>query len=184
MYGGQAPKSCIRQNAFDIPYRHRAGTARNIHFGPALASRPERKVGTMNLTTYVNFPGTCRQALKFYETHLGGKIVRISTYEDIPEPRYIPPGLEIGSILHARIAFGDTVLMVSDGPPERVLPMRSAYLTITVDNSKEAERIYEALTEGGEVFMKLDETFYAHRFAMFRDQFGVNWMLLHEKPMP
>jgi PhnB protein len=138
----------------------------------------------MKLNTYVNFPGNCKQALEFYERHLGGKIVTISTYDRMPEPRTIPPGLEIGSVLHARIQIGDTVLLASDGPPDRVQPMRSAYLSLTVESSEEAERIYAALTDGGEVFMKLAETFFAHRFAMFRDKFGANWMLIHEKPMP
>jgi PhnB protein len=62
--------------------------------------------------------------------------------------------------------------------------MRSAYLALAVDSNEEAERIYAALTEGGEVFMKMEETFFAHRFGQFRDKFGINWMVIHEKPMP
>jgi PhnB protein len=62
--------------------------------------------------------------------------------------------------------------------------MRSAYLALSVDSNEEAERIYNALTEGGEVFMKMGETFFAHRFGQFRDKFGINWMVIHEKPMP
>ena len=137
----------------------------------------------MKLNTYVNFPGNCKQALQFYEKHLGGKIVMLSTYDQMPEPKTIPPGLEMASVLHARITIGDTELMVSDGPPDRVQPMRSAYLSLTVDSNEEAERIYSALAAGGEVFMKMAETFFAHRFAMFRDKFGVNWMVIHQKPM-
>jgi len=137
----------------------------------------------MKLTTYVNFPGNCKQALQFYEKHLGGKMVTMSTWDQMPGPATIPPGLEKDSVLHARIAIGDTLLMASDGPPERVQPMRSAYLALAVDSNEEAERIYAAFTEGGEVFMKMEETFFAHRFAMFRDKFGINWMLIHEKPM-
>ncbi len=62
--------------------------------------------------------------------------------------------------------------------------MRSAYLSLSVDSNEEAERIYNALTEGGEVFMKMGEQFFAHRFGQFRDKFGINWMVIHEKPMP
>jgi PhnB protein len=62
--------------------------------------------------------------------------------------------------------------------------MRSAYLTLAVDSNEEAERIYNALAEGGEVFMKLGETFFARRFGQLRDRFGINWMIIHEKPMP
>ena len=59
--------------------------------------------------------------------------------------------------------------------------MRSAYLSLSVGSNEEAERIYAALAEGGEVFMKLGETFFAHRFGQVRDKFGINWMIVHEK---
>ena len=61
--------------------------------------------------------------------------------------------------------------------------MRSAYLSLLVDSVAEAERIYALLSEGGEIFMRMEETFFAHRFAMLRDRFGTSWMLLHERPM-
>lgn len=137
----------------------------------------------MKFNVYVNFPGTCAEALRFYEEHLGGKILSRMTFDEMPEPKQIPPGLEKG-ILHARIQIGDSTLMVSDGPAARVQPMRSAYLTLSLDNSAEVERIYAALAENGEIFMPIGETFFAHRFAQLRDRFGVNWMLIHEKSMP
>ena len=128
----------------------------------------------------MNFPGKCKEALEFYEKHLGAKIVMMSTFDSMPDPKMAPPGIEKG-ILHARIMIGETLLMASDGP--KAEPMRSAYLALSVDSDAEAERIYAALTEGGEVFMKMGETFFAHRFGQFRDKFGVNWMVIHEKPM-
>lgn len=134
----------------------------------------------MKMTTYVNFAGNCKDALQFYEKHLGAKILMMMTFDQMPEPKTVPPGMEKG-ILHARIMIGDTPLMASDGP--KVEPMRSAYLSISVDSSPEAERIYKALSDGGEVFMPMNETFFAHRFAQFRDKFGINWMIIHEKPM-
>ncbi len=136
----------------------------------------------MKLNTYLNFPGNCAEALRFYEQHLGARILSTMTFDQMPDPKTIPPGLEKG-VLHARFQLGDGVVMASDGPAERVQPMRSAYLALTVDSNQEAERIYAALSAGGEVFMPLAETFFAHRFAQFRDRFGVNWMLIHEKPM-
>jgi PhnB protein len=80
--------------------------------------------------------------------------------------------------------MGDTTVLGADIPPERFQPMRSAYLTLMVDSVDEAERIYALLSDGGEVFMRMEETFFAKRFAMLRDRFGTSWMLLHEAPMP
>jgi PhnB protein len=134
----------------------------------------------MKMTTYVNFPGNCKEALQFYEKHLGAKTLMMMTFDQMPDPKTVPPGMEKG-VLHARIMIGDTPLMASDGP--KVEPMRSAYLSISVDSSPEAERVYKALSDGGEVFMPMNETFFAHRFAQFRDKFGINWMIIHEKPM-
>jgi PhnB protein len=144
---------------------------------------PERKIKTMKLTTQLNFGGSCAEALRFYEEHLGGKITFSMTYAEMPEPKHIPPGCEKG-ILHASIQFGESTLMACDAPPDRFQPMRSAYLALSVDNSEEAERVYALLSEGGEVFMPLTETFFALRFSMLRDRFGVLWMVVYQRPTP
>ena len=83
------------------------------------------------------------------------------------------------AILHARIEIGNTVLMGAD--VRGAEPMRSAYLSLRLDNAQEAERVYALLSEDGQVFMKMEETFFASRFAMLRDKFGTSWMLLHER---
>jgi len=140
----------------------------------------------MKVNTYLNFPGTCEQALNFYEKHLGAKIVVKSRFADMSAtnmPQNLPPGINPQAIIHSRIQIGDTLVMASDGPPERVQPMRSAYLCLSVDSNEEAERIYAALVEGGEGFMPISETFFAHRFGQCRDRFGINWMVIHEKPL-
>jgi PhnB protein len=131
----------------------------------------------MQLDVYVNYPGNCEQAFRFYEQHLGGKITQVSRHGEQPNPN-IPADWK-QKILHARLEVGGTILMGADIP--KAEPMRSAYLTLTVDSDKEADRIYALLTRGGEIFMKMQETFFASRFAMFRDPFGTSWMLLHEK---
>jgi PhnB protein len=140
----------------------------------------------MKVNTYLNFPGTCAEALDFYVKNLGAEIIVKGTFAQMAEhgaPQNLPPGIKPEGILHARFKLGDTVVMASDGPPERVQPMRSAYLTLSVNNNEEAERIYKVLSEGGEIFMPMAEMFFAHRFGQFRDKYGVNWMVLHEKPL-
>ena len=74
--------------------------------------------------------------------------------------------------------------MASDVAPERFQPMRSVYLSLSVDSSQEAERVHALLAEGGEIFMPMEETFFAFRFSMLRDRFGTSWMIIHQKPMP
>jgi len=134
----------------------------------------------VKLYTYLNYGGNCRQAFEFYVQHLAGKMVMLQTHGEIPNNQGVPAEWK-DKVLHARLELGDTVLMGADIPPERFQPMRSAYLTLIVDTIEEAERIYALLTEGGEIFMKMEETFFAHRFAMLRDRFGTSWMLINEK---
>jgi PhnB protein len=82
------------------------------------------------------------------------------------------------------MTIGETYIMGSDVLPDRFQPMRSVYLSIAVDPSKEAERIHALLSEGGETFMPMQETFLCLRFSMLRDKFGTSWMIIHERPMP
>jgi len=135
----------------------------------------------MKLYTYVNYAGTCQEAFRFYEQHLGGKITMMMTHGQGPNPNDGPPDWK-NAILHARMNIGDTELMGADIPSYQ--PMRSAYLTLIVSSIEEAERIYATLSEGGEIFMPMNETFFAFRFAQLRDRFGTSWMILHERPRP
>lgn len=136
----------------------------------------------MKVDTYLNFGGNCAEAFRFYEQHLGAKIVSMMKFSDMPEPAQAPPGMQDG-VLHARITIGDTILMASDVPPDRFKPMRSAYLSLAVASDAEAERIFALLADGGDVFMPVQETFFASRFAQLRDKFGTLWMIIHERPM-
>jgi PhnB protein len=94
------------------------------------------------------------------------------------------PADQKNAILHARMNLGDAEIMASDVPAERFQPMRSVYLSLMVDSIDEAERIYALLSDGGQIFMPMEETFFAFRFAMLRDKFGTSWMILHERPRP
>ena len=134
----------------------------------------------MQLHTYLNYGGNCEQAFKFYEQHLGGKITMLMRHGEAPEPGPTPPDWK-DKVLHARMNLGGTELLGADVPKDRFQPMRSAYLTLTLGSNEEAERVYALLSDGGEIFMKMEESFFAHRFAMLRDRFGTSWMLLHPK---
>ena len=132
------------------------------------------------LDIYVNYRGNCEPAFRFYEQHLGGKITGMARHGDQPNPR-IPADWN-GKVLHGRIEIAGSTLMGADVPHAE--PMRSAYLSLTVDTEAEAERIYGLLTDGGEIFMKMEKTPFANRFAMLRDRFGTSWMLLHQPAAP
>jgi PhnB protein len=132
----------------------------------------------MKLDIYLNYNGNCEPAFRFYETHLGGKITMMMRHGEEPNQTNVPADWK-NKILHARIEIGETVLMGADIPGAE--PMRSAYLTLSVDSDEIADRLYALLSEGGQVFMKMAETFFASRFAMLRDRFGTSWMLLHER---
>ena len=135
----------------------------------------------MRLHIYLNYPGNCEQAFRFYEEHLGGRITSLERHGVQPDSSNLPAEWK-GKILHARIEIGETVVMGADIPESQ--PMRSAYLTLVLDSAEEAERIYGLLSDGGQVFMKMEETFFASRFAMLRDKFGTSWMLLQEREKP
>ena len=136
----------------------------------------------MRMVTYLNFGGNCEEAFHFYEKHLGGKMMGVMKWSQMPDAaKHTPPGYE-NAVLHARLQLADTLLMASDVPNYQ--PMRSAYLSLSVDSNEEAERIYALLADGGEVFIKMGETFFAHRFGQLRDKFGTNWMVIREREMP
>jgi len=128
----------------------------------------------MRLDVYVNYRGNCEQAFRFYEQHLGATIIAIVRHGEQPNPNIPADWKE--KVLHAHMEIGTTVLMGADIPHAE--PMRSAYLSLTLDREEDAERVYALLTDGGEIFMKMEKTHFANRFAMLRDRFGTSWMLL------
>jgi PhnB protein len=135
----------------------------------------------MQLNTYLNYGGNCEQAFRFYEEHLGGKVTMLMRHGEQPNASNVAPEWK-NAVLHARMTLGGTELFGADIPPDRFQPMRSAYLSLSVDSVEEAERVYALLTDGGQIFMKMEETFFASRFAMLRDRFGTSWMILGPRP--
>ena len=134
----------------------------------------------MRMNTYVNFRGTCAEAFRYYERHLGAKVGMMMTHAQSPDQSRVGPEWK-DAVLHARISIGDNELMAADIPNAE--PMRSAYLTMRMDSNIEAERVFSALSDGGRVLMPIQETFFASRFGQVQDRFGINWMILHERPV-
>lgn len=134
----------------------------------------------MQATAYLHFNGNCEAALKFYAARLGGKIEAMMPYEGTPAADQMPAERQ-KDVLHARIAIGNMSLMASDAPPGRYTPPQGFSLTLGVDGAAEAERLFSALADGGTVSMPIGETFFAHRFGMLTDRFGVPWMVLCER---
>lgn len=130
----------------------------------------------MKLDVYLNFHGNCEEAFQFYERSLGGKTTGIVRHGSVPNPAIPADWSE--KVMHARMEIGSTILMGADIPHSE--PMRSAYLALSLDSEDEAERVYGLLADGGQIFMTMEKTHFANRFAMLRDRFGTSWMLLHQ----
>ena len=130
----------------------------------------------MRLDVYVNYRGNCEAAFQYYAEHLGGRLTGLVRHGD--QPNFSLPEDWRDKVLHARIDLGGTTLMGADIMSAE--PMRSAYLTLSLDTEAEAERVYAALIDKGQIFMKMERTPFANRFAMLRDQFGASWMVLHQ----
>jgi PhnB protein len=135
----------------------------------------------MQLNPYLNFNGQCEAAFKFYEKSLGGKIEAMFTHAGTPAEQQTPPEWR-DKILHARLTIGDNILMASDAPPDCYEEPKGFSVSLQINDPKEAERIFYALAENGKVQMAIQETFWAARFGMLVDQFGIPWMINCEKP--
>jgi PhnB protein len=134
----------------------------------------------MQLNPYLFFSGQCEAAFKFYARVLGGKIEGMLTHAGTPAEQHVPPEWR-DKILHARMTFGDNVLMASDAPPDHSEQPKGFSVSIQLDDQSEAERIFNALSENGTVRMPFAETFWAAGFGMCVDQFGIPWMVNCEK---
>jgi PhnB protein len=132
----------------------------------------------MSLHPYLFFTDTCREAMTRYQEVLGGEL-EIMSLADMPAGEEPPPGeTDPDMVIHAALTFGDgDLLMASDDPTGDGAGVKGAALSISADDEAEARRIFDALSEGGEVFMPLEATFWSPLFGSFADRFGVSWMV-------
>jgi PhnB protein len=126
----------------------------------------------MKITPHLAFGGQCEAALRFYERCLGGKIVTMLTYGESPMAEQVPPEWR-AKILHATLTVGDSTLVGADVLPEQYERPKGFHVLLGIDDPAEAARIYQALVENGTVQMPLQQTFWAVRFGVLVDQFGV-----------
>jgi PhnB protein len=135
----------------------------------------------MQLISYLIFDGKAEAAFKFYEQCLRGKITTLMRFGEAPGCENMPTETR-DSLIHVRLEIGDQVLMASDCPPDRPYEgIKGCSVSIAVDSIAEGERIFNALKECGAVQMPYERTFWAARFGMLVDQFGVPWMINCEK---
>lgn len=134
----------------------------------------------MQLSPYLVFSGRCREAFEFYQECLGGEITAMMTYAEMPGVTGPEPWAREG-ILHATLAFDGQTLMGSDGPTDGT--PSSTHLSVETGDMERAEQLFAKLSEGGSVRMPMQETFWAQRFGMCSDRFGVPWMVNAAKPM-
>lgn len=135
----------------------------------------------MKINPYLIFNGDCKAAFTFYAQSLQGKIEAMLTFGETPAGEHVPKDLH-NLIIHTRLIVGDQAIMGSDTTPDRVVDKMSACsISLNVDSIAEAERVFNALADGGSVQMPLETTFWAARFGMLVDRFGVSWMVNCEK---
>jgi PhnB protein len=134
----------------------------------------------MQLNPYLTFNGQCEAAFKFYEQCLGGKIIAMMTHAGTPAEQHVPAEWR-NKIMHARLTLNDEVLMGSDAPPDGYQQPKGISVALQIKNAADAERTFHALAENGTVQMPIQETFWATRFGMLVDQFGIPWMINCEK---
>ena len=134
----------------------------------------------MQLNPYLLFNGQCEAAFKFYERCLGGKIEAMIPHAGTPAEKHGPPEWR-DKILHASLSVDGHLLMGSDTPPQHYEPPKGFSVSLQLKDPVAAERIFNALVEQGTVKMPLQETFWAQRFGMLVDRFGIPWMVNCEK---
>lgn len=130
----------------------------------------------MQIQTYLHFDGRCEEAIEFYRRTLGAEVTFLMRFKDSPEPHQpgmVPPGSE-NKVMHATFRIGDTTFMASDCGPQT---FQGFSLAITPPTEAKAEKLFAALSDGGQVKMPLTKTFFSPKFGMLTDRFGVSWMI-------
>lgn len=135
----------------------------------------------MHINTHLNFNGNCAEAFKFYEQVLGGQIVFSMTWGEMPGADQFPAATH-DRIMHINLKVGEQSIMGADSPPDRYQAPQGMNVSVHVKDVAEGERIFKALSEGGNVTMPFEQTFWSPGFGMCVDRFGIPWMVNTEAP--
>jgi len=133
----------------------------------------------MQVQAYLFFDGRCEEAVEFYKNALGAKVEMLMRFKEAPDPPppgMVPPGFE-NKVMHTSLRIGETVVMASDGCTEGNPSFKGFSLSLAVEKAADADRLFAALADGGQVQMPLGKTFWSPRFGMVTDRFGVGWMI-------
>ena len=131
----------------------------------------------MNLQPYLFFDGKCDEALDFYKKAVGAEAKMLMRFNQAPDQSMISPGSE-NKVMHAQVQIGDTTVLMSDGRCTGSTNFQGFALTVTANTEGEADKVFNALADGGKVTMPMAKTFFSPRFGMLTDRFGVGWMVL------
>ena len=131
----------------------------------------------MQVQPYLFFDGRCDEALEFYKDKLGAKVGMLMRFKDAPDQSMVAPGAR-EKVMHAQVQIGDTTVLASDGRCLGRPNFQGFALTISANSEADADRMFGALADGGQVTMPMAKTFFSPKFGMCADKFGVGWMVL------
>ena len=131
----------------------------------------------MQIQPYLSFEGRCDEAVAFYQKALGAEVLMLMRFKDAPEPSMVSPG-SADKVMHVAMQIGQSMIMASDGRCTGQMGFNGIALALTVADEAEADRMFNALADGGSVTMPLTKTFFSPKFGMAADRFGVNWMVM------
>ncbi len=130
----------------------------------------------MQLIAYLAFDGNCEEALRYYEHHLGARIIVMMKYANTPAAASTPAPM-LDKIIHAQLKIGDNTIMAGDAPEEQYQEPQGITINLMLDDAVEGARIFKALARDGKVVIPYSETFWARGYGTTTDQFGIPWMI-------
>ena len=132
----------------------------------------------MKVEPYLNFNGRCDEAIEFYKKAVGAKVQMLMRFKECPEPQPNMDPANGNKVMHAALQIGQTTVMASDGRCTGATKFDGITLAVSTSTDSEAQKIFKALAEGGQVTMPMNKTFFSSQFGMLADRFGVHWMVL------